>query len=430
MLEIGDAGPHGRASATRVEDTTYRDKARPAGKVGVPTPPSSARPPIPFRQFLLKVHSRCNLRCDYCYVYQMADQGWRDQPRSMSSTTMVRAAHRIAEHAETHRLAEVRVILHGGEPLLAGRNFIGELAETFTDVVGAATSVRLSMQTNGVLLDREFLEVLLSHDIRIGVSVDGDAEAHDRHRRRPNGQGSHADVLRALALLNEPRYRPLFSGLLSTIDLVNDPVETYERLLDLAPPAVDFLMPDGNWNDPPAGRTTDTADTPYADWLIAVFDRWYRAPHKETRVRTFEEIINVLLGGRSAVESIGLSPVNLVVVETDGTVEQVDTLKSSFPGAAHTGLNVFDHDFDAAMEHPGVVARQLGIDGLCSTCRSCRVVRVCGGGLYSHRYRTGAGYRNPSVYCPDLILLIDHIRAAVAGDLAALVGADRDSVSE
>ena len=33
--------------------------------------------PIPFRQFILKVHSRCNLSCSYCYVYEMADQAWR-----------------------------------------------------------------------------------------------------------------------------------------------------------------------------------------------------------------------------------------------------------------------------------------------------------------------------------------------------------------
>ncbi|MGH8573602.1 MAG: FxsB family cyclophane-forming radical SAM/SPASM peptide maturase, partial [Gammaproteobacteria bacterium] len=40
--------------------------------------------PTPIRQFVLKVYSRCNLACDYCYVYQMADQTWRDRPLVMS----------------------------------------------------------------------------------------------------------------------------------------------------------------------------------------------------------------------------------------------------------------------------------------------------------------------------------------------------------
>jgi uncharacterized protein len=134
-------------------------------------------------------------------------------------------------------------------------------------------------------------------------------------------------------------------------------------------------------------------------------------------VRFFEEIINLLIGGRSAVESIGLTPITLVVVETDGTLEQVDSLKAAFDGAAWTGLNVFDHSFDAALETPAVAARQIGVAALGETCRSCRVHQVCGGGLYPHRYRAGSGFRNPSVYCPDLVRLIDHIRDRLAGDI-------------
>ena len=40
--------------------------------------------PVPFQQFIVKVHSRCNLSCSYCYVYEMADQAWRQQPKRMT----------------------------------------------------------------------------------------------------------------------------------------------------------------------------------------------------------------------------------------------------------------------------------------------------------------------------------------------------------
>ena len=67
---------------------------------------------------------------------------------------------------------------------------------------------------------------------------------------------------------------------------------------------------------------------------------------------------------------------------------------------------------DAVAAHPGITARQQGLAGLCRTCRSCPVVTSCGGGLYTHRYRTGSGFANPSVYCPDLLKLISHVREA------------------
>ena len=38
----------------------------------------------------------------------------------MASSTVAAAADRIAEHAAQHGLAAVRVVLHGGEPLLLG----------------------------------------------------------------------------------------------------------------------------------------------------------------------------------------------------------------------------------------------------------------------------------------------------------------------
>jgi uncharacterized protein len=48
---------------------------------------------------------------------------------------------------------------------------------------------------------------------------------------------------------------------------------------------------------------------------------------------------------------------------------------------------------------------------LSAQCRACPVVRVCGGGLYAHRYRASNGFDNPSVYCADLKALVDEVTA-------------------
>ncbi|MBG0822805.1 FxsB family radical SAM/SPASM domain protein [Planomonospora sp. ID91781] len=383
--------------------------------------------PTPFRQFILKIHSRCDLACAYCYMYEMADTSWRGRPKRMTPETFAATAARIAEHTRTHGLTEIEVVLHGGEPLLAGREAIRDLVTRIRSAVGGGTRVRVALQTNATLLDHGYLDLFAELDLRVGVSLDGDGAMHDRSRRRANGQGSHAAVVKALGLLTSPAYRHLFSGLLCTVDLRNDPLGAYEALLAFGPPAVDFLLPHGNWSAPPPGRDPGAGATPYADWLIPVFDRWYRSPRQPTRVRLFDEIVHLLLGGASASEAVGLSPAAMVVVETDGGIEQSDFLKSAYQGAPETGLHVARDSFDDVLLLPAVAARQIGELALSAACRRCPVGRVCGGGLYAHRYREGNGFANPSVYCPDLLRLIEHVKHTVEADLSARIRAHRRS---
>jgi uncharacterized protein len=374
--------------------------------------------PVPFREFILKVHSRCNLACDYCYMYEMADQSWRGRPKEMPEAVVDQAAERIGEHARAHGLDSIELILHGGEPLLAGP---ARLERAVTAVRQAAHGVRVDayVQTNGVRLDEEFLDLFDRLDVHVGVSLDGDAAAQDRHRRRVGGRGSHAAVRAALERLTGDRYQHLFDGLLCVIDLRNDPCDTYDALMAWDPPAVDFLLPHGNWAEPPPGRVPGSSATPYADWLVPLFDRWYgTAPGAD--VRLFSELIRLLLGGASTYEAVGLSPVAMVVIETDGSIEQTDLLKSAYDGAPGTGLSVGRDRLDAALRLPGIAARQIGTLALAPECRDCGLRTVCGGGLYSHRYRPGRGFANPSVYCADLYRLIAHIRDTVRSDLRRL----------
>jgi len=374
--------------------------------------------PLPFVEFVVKIHSRCNLACDYCYIYEMADQSWREQPRTMDRHVFAAACRMIGEHARQFSLPSVDLVFHGGEPLLVGHRDLAEFARLARESLEPITEVRLGMQTNGVLLDEEFLRICEQWGIRVGVSIDGSERGHDRHRRDRRGAGSYDRVAAGLAQLLADDRRHLFSGLLCTIDVANDPLETYEALVAFQPPAVDFLLPHGNWETPPPQLPLDRATTPYADWLIAVFDRWYGAPTLETRVRLFEDIIDLLLGGRPTSESVGLEPIRLAVIETDGTLEQVDELKSAFAGATKLYAPRAGNALNQAMREPSIVARQIGIDALSDTCRGCSLHTVCGGGHYAHRYRADNGFRNPSVYCGDLTKLIQHIESRVRADLA------------
>ncbi|HEY6493835.1 MAG TPA: FxsB family cyclophane-forming radical SAM/SPASM peptide maturase [Trebonia sp.] len=382
---------------------------------------------IPADQFVLKVHSRCDLACDHCYVYESADQSWRGRPTSIPPGVVSSAALRIAEHVKTHELDHVEVVLHGGEPLLAGVAGLRAVLVELENALHGLCRLDVKIHTNGVLLNEKFCELFDEHGVGVGISIDGDRIANDRHRKYRDGRSSYDAVVRAIRLLSDDRFRHLYSGLLCTIDIANDPIRVYDSLLELDPPRLDLLLPHATWDAPPprtAGRGTE-----YADWLIPIFDRW-QADGYPVRIRTFDSIIATLAGGDSATEALGLAPVRMVVIETDGTYEQADSLKVAYEGAPATGLGVFTHSLDSALEHPGIASRQRGIADLSATCQRCPVVSTCGGGMYAHRYRTGSDFDNPSAYCDDLFKLINHMAerlphvAGVAGTARHAIGDD------
>ncbi|MFD0635191.1 FxsB family cyclophane-forming radical SAM/SPASM peptide maturase [Catenulispora yoronensis] len=356
-----------------------------------PTTEPGAAPARPeaFTEFVVKLHARCDLACDYCYVYRPDDDSWRTRPRVPAPATVARTAERIAEHLATHDVPRADLVLHGGEPLLAGPAVLRSVVES---VRAAAPGRRIDVvvQTNGVRLTPAHLELFGELGIGVGISLDGPAAVHDRHRPRRDGgreghqAGSHAAVARAVELLRTTA-PDLFRGLLCVIDVDADPIAVYEALAAFEPPAIDLLLPHASWGRPP--RRRPGRETEYGDWLGSVFEHWYTRPRPAPTVRLFEELMIGLLGGASAVELVGLSPSAVVVVETDGAIEQVDALKGIAPGAAATGLNVFDDSFDEAWALPEFQARRLGAAGLCEECRSCPVHQVCGEGST----RTGIG---------------------------------------
>ncbi|WP_385624402.1 FxsB family radical SAM/SPASM domain protein [Streptomyces sp. P8-A8] len=370
-----------------------------------------------FGQFIVKVHGRCNLACRYCYLYAGPDHTWRDRPAAAAPAVLDRTAHRIAEHAAAHRLSEAALVLHGGEPLLAGAGRLAAFADRVRALAPAGCTVHTTVQTNATLLTEARTATLARHGIRIGISLDGGLAAHNTQRTDHAGRPSWPAALRGARLLAD-RHPDAYAGILTVVDPRTDPVEMYESLLALRPPALDLLLPHGNWTNPPPGLpragTASGRPTPYGDWLTTVFDRWWRVGRRETRIRLFEECIALLLGLPAATESLGLDPVDAIVVETDGTIEQVDSLKSAYDTAAATGLDIFRHTFDDALRHPGVAARRGGADALAATCRACPLLTVCGGGHYAHRYRAENGFANPSVYCADLERLVRHVAARLS----------------
>jgi uncharacterized protein len=114
------------------------------------------RPLACLRQFVLKVHSRCDLACDHSNVYASPGRIWRGRSLAISEQApLSRTPEQIAGCAASHRLRTVQVVLHGGEPLLAWSSY--GWATELRSALSAIRRLDLWIPTNGVLPD-EYLE--------------------------------------------------------------------------------------------------------------------------------------------------------------------------------------------------------------------------------------------------------------------------------
>ncbi|MDX3308882.1 FxsB family radical SAM/SPASM domain protein [Streptomyces sp. ME08-AFT2] len=365
--------------------------------------------PVPFRTFILKVANRCNIDCDYCFVFNSKDQAARRLPARMDLAVAQAAARRIGEHASTHRLRTIHVVLHGGEPLLVGVAHMAGLLLAVRDSVPAGTRVLFEVQTNGTLLSDAWLDLFERYEVAVGVSLDGPPLANDRHRLTHAGRSSAASAVRGIELL---RSRPhLFAGLLAVVDLANDPVEIHDYLAAFEPPVIDFGLPHATHDDLP--HRSDSSVPEYGLWMSKAYDAWLARPEYRHSVRMLEDIVALSSGVRGSVETLGLAPPTSVVIESDGSIEAVDTLRSVEEGATWLGLDVLRHSFDEALSHPKLLHRQHGRDALAEKCHACPLMDVCGGGYLPHRFSEAQGYRNPSVYCADLEYLIRHVQGSL-----------------
>jgi uncharacterized protein len=361
---------------------------------------------------LLKVASRCNLDCAYCYVYNMGDKGWASMPNRMSHETIKAIADSLSVLSRSQQ-CPFAIVLHGGEPLLLGTT---DLKQFLITLRGALPSeYPISIQTNGVLITEKILNICSEYRASLSVSIDGPKHVHDRHRVGHSGKGTHEKVLAGIEKLRSHSDAAfLFSGVLAVIDPESNAREVYDFFKWLDAPSVDFLCQDGNHTRLPYGKSSFYS-TEYGEWLSRLVDI-YLADPEPIRIRLLDDIIKLILGGSGTKDGIGVTDFGIVIIDTDGSITKNDTLKSSYDGADRftQEWSIYTHSLADVLASSEFAEYHAAQRPSCETCLTCPDLQVCGGGMTLHRWRDDNGYDNPSIYCEDQRLLIGHIRNHLA----------------
>ena len=363
--------------------------------------------------FVLKVVSRCNLNCTYCYVYNKGDATWKDRPVVMREDVLERALDRIERWCDQTGQQDVRITFHGGEPLLAGRVRLDRWCRRIRDRLSGSANVLFNLQTNGTLIDDAWASLFLENDIEIGVSIDGPAVVHDAARVDRRGDGSHDRVVQGINILQE---RGVTMGALAVIQFGADSLEIHRHIRSLGVRNMNYLLPDFTHDDVTEIRRAHGL-TPCADYLVPVFDEWWFHDTMDINIPLFIAITRLILGGRSNIDMVGNEPFGFLFIESDGAIEDLDALRVCRHGMAATGLSVFANDI-AEIGLLSELHRAAMFDGLPvpTGCHTCPEATTCSGGYLPHRW-SAETFDNPSVWCADLLALFSHIRGRLEIDV-------------
>lgn len=354
---------------------------------------------------LVKVSSRCNIDCEYCYVYNMGDNGWKKQPPIISPDIVDALKKQLLAVVQSQK-EKFALILHGGEPLMLGERKLSEILGTLRDVL--PIDYPIGIQSNGMLITKEIIEELSKYKVGVSISLDGNEYFNDLFRFDKKRNGTYAKVVAGIECVKKTD-PSVFSGILAVVNPFSNPSDIYYHLKMISPESIDFLYRDGNIDKLPFGKN-GLYSTEYGQWMCRLIDI-YLTDKNPPRIRVIDDLFKLSMGGRPQKEGLGSNDFSIVIIDTDGSIKKNDTLKSSYDGADffEKSWNIKTDQLVEVVQTDDFKSHAQKQLKICQQCSECQYFSICGAGMPLHRYSKENGYQNPSVYCEDQKMLIQKI---------------------
>jgi uncharacterized protein len=321
----------------------------------------------------------CNLACDYCFYLEKL-QSYPRAPR-MSDAVLEALIRQLLAQS----VPQLSIGWQGGEPTLMGLPFYRK-AVAHMQRYGRGQSVANGLQTNGVLIDREWAQFFRDYHFLIGLSLDGPEHIHDHYRKNRGGQGSWRKALDAAKLLLD------FGLEVNVLSVVNNysvqfPDEIYAFHKENGLRFMQFIPCVETEGSSVADFSVSAAS--YGAFLCRIFDLWladfgHGAP--TTSIRWFEALL---------FQYADFPPTECSLLETCGSYLLIEHNGDVYPCDFFVGPgcklgNLLETPLPALFNAP----QQATFGGLKSTlpadCRACEWRVHCRGGCTKDRLRNPA----------------------------------------
>ncbi|MGM0603490.1 MAG: anaerobic sulfatase maturase [Bacillota bacterium] len=369
---------------------------------------------IPFSVMAFANGPDCNLNCDYCYYNNENNIYNNNDDFKMDLETLEIF---IKKYIKSQPGPVVEFIWQGGECTLRGLDFFKKAVELQYKYLPKKWQVNNTIQTNGINLNKQWFDFILENKILIGLSLDGDEEIHDSHRRDFNNRGSYSRAVKTLSKLQQ--YQIPYN-ILTVVNKTN--VKQAERIyyhfknlnikyMQFIPLVnkADTNKKNGNQN---MVSSLSITGAEFGEFLITLFDQWIK-DFGDIYIQIFAETLNAYFGGKTNIcvfsQLCGRSP----VIDHLGDLYSCDHFVESKYRLGNIKSNSFEAMITSDKQKNFAFKKRTG---LTNRCKKCKYLFICNGGCPKNRILDIGeekmhnflcnGYYNFFTYSEDLLLKI------------------------
>jgi uncharacterized protein len=375
---------------------------RPAPATGMPPRQRSLPPVGGLGLLILQPSPFCNIDCDYCYLPHRMD-------KKRLPIELVRTA---VEKVFSWGLVQDRlsIVWHAGEPLAVPISYYAEAFAAIRSLPVAVDRIRHSIQTNGMLIDDAWCELIRKHQVNVGVSLDGPAFIHDAHRKDRRGGGTHARAMKGVKLLQGHDIPFHVIAVVSAQSLAH-PDEIFEFFVANGICSVGFNIEElegvNTSSTLSAAGTEPSAVAPF-------FQRLYelqRETNGAVKIREFDRAYQAIArepGEATTDFNDQVRPFGILSIDADGNVSTFSPellgARSPCHGDFHFG-SIATCELDDLVENPAFLRVAEEIQSGVSLCaQTCEYFAYCGGGAPSNKFfELGTFAATETMYCRHVV---------------------------
>lgn len=359
---------------------------------------------------VLKLTERCNLACKYCYYFSQ-DYDATKQPAFIQPKVVEELPHFINRSVDALQLKRLNISLHGGEPLLLGKKKFDHLCNELRQLITPKVKCSISIQTNAVLIDDEWIEIFSRHNIYVGVSIDGDQRTHDTNRIYKNGSGSYKNVVKGIQLLQTAVEAKRLPGV-GAICVWNADATSKAQLEHVLE---DLDISNVSLNYPRGGKKSESVQA----WNEGIeghlrLTRAYLDRYTFPKFKYVQGLSEILLGMTSerAMQARAYAHAQqncIATIASSGELLMDDNVISIDPSLSTGSLTIFGTSLRDLMQSDMWSASQKALDTIPMDCQGCDWKKICRGGKLYHRYSDEQGFEAKSAICESLKKIYEEV---------------------